>query len=83
MSQVLGNKLTEGNAQVSDLSDPNRPISLADKFSQVYDAEWVDAYEELEKRKIIEVDIIKILADIVKVSQDLKASTITSAASAL
>ena len=68
LSSLAGQKMIEGNADIADLSDPFRPTNLAEKFGQVYDDLWTQAYETLtnnsatEERKIIEF-----LADIVKV----------------
>lgn len=47
-SKLAGESLTMGNANVADLSDPNRPTKLAEQFSELYDNEWTDAFEELE-----------------------------------
>ncbi|XP_048774622.1 uncharacterized protein LOC125679440 isoform X2 [Ostrea edulis] len=49
LSQAAGNKLRENNPAVSDLSDPNRPLKLSEKISELYDNEWTDAMEILEK----------------------------------
>jgi hypothetical protein len=38
--------MTEGNPQVTDLSDPNRPMKLAERFGEMYDACWTDVLEE-------------------------------------
>ena len=47
-SKLAGESLTMGNANVADLSDPNRPTKLAEQFSELYDNEWTDAFEKLE-----------------------------------
>ena len=41
--------MTDGNPAIADLGDPNRPTQLGEKFSELYDNEWTDAMEELEK----------------------------------
>ena len=42
--------MTHGNPHIADLSDQNRPTKLADKWSSIYTDEWVDAYDELNKK---------------------------------
>ncbi|XP_061164927.1 myosin-11-like [Saccostrea echinata] len=67
LSQLAGAKLTEGNPNIADLSDKNRPINLAEKFSELYDNEWTDALEELmDSEKKSEEEGIDILFHIVK-----------------
>ncbi|XP_062620775.1 uncharacterized protein LOC134282395 [Saccostrea cucullata] len=46
ISEIAGAKMTDGNAQITDLSDPNRPIKLAERFGELYDACWTDVLEE-------------------------------------
>ena len=36
------------NPNITDLSDENRPTKLSEKFSELYDNEWTDAFEEAE-----------------------------------
>lgn len=67
LSQLAGAKLTEGNPNIADLSDKNRPTNLAEHFSELYDNEWTDALEELtDSESKSEEEGIKILFDIVK-----------------
>ncbi|XP_021367077.1 uncharacterized protein LOC110459238 isoform X2 [Mizuhopecten yessoensis] len=47
MSSMAGKKLRDNNPEVIDLSDPNRPLKLADKFSELYDNQWTSASEHL------------------------------------
>ncbi|XP_060073304.1 myosin heavy chain, cardiac muscle isoform-like [Ylistrum balloti] len=47
LSKIAGAQLTDNNPAIADLSDPNRPLSLGEKFSELYDNEWTDAMEEL------------------------------------
>ena len=42
-------RLRQGNPDLTDLSDKNRPTKLAEKYSQTYDDEWSYALEELQK----------------------------------
>lgn len=68
LSQLAGAKLTEGNPNIADLSDKNRPTNLAEHVSELYDNEWTDALEELtDTESKSEEEGIKILFDIVKV----------------
>lgn len=49
LSKVAGERMTEGNPFVTDLSDPNRPQKLAEKFNSLYDNSWTDAFESVSK----------------------------------
>lgn len=40
--------LTYNNPNIADLSDEKRPTKLAEAFSELYDNEWTDAFEELD-----------------------------------
>ncbi|KAK3593595.1 hypothetical protein CHS0354_018691 [Potamilus streckersoni] len=46
---MASNKLRDNNPNIADLSDPNRPTKLSEQFSEMYDNEWTDAFDELEK----------------------------------
>ena len=48
MSKVDGTNLTYNNPNIADLSDEKRPTKLAEEFSELYDNEWIDAFEELQ-----------------------------------
>ena len=48
LSEVAGSKLKFNNPGITDLSDDNRPNKLAEKFSELYDNEWTEAFEKLE-----------------------------------
>ncbi|XP_052811945.1 trichohyalin-like isoform X2 [Mya arenaria] len=48
LSKVVGAKLSDDNPNITDLSDENRPTKLAEKYSELYDNEWTDAYEDAE-----------------------------------
>ncbi|XP_056012096.1 uncharacterized protein LOC125681059 isoform X2 [Ostrea edulis] len=66
LSTIAGDKLRVNNPRIADLSDENRPIKLGEKFSELYDNEWTDAYESLEDVGVDEEKIIKELLDILK-----------------
>ncbi|XP_060569583.1 myosin-9-like [Ruditapes philippinarum] len=50
-SKLAGKKLQEQNADIADLSDPNRAMKLSEKFGQLYDDEWTNAFESLTDKK--------------------------------
>ncbi|XP_045206822.2 uncharacterized protein LOC123559065 [Mercenaria mercenaria] len=62
-SALAGSKLTHGNANIADLSDENRPTKLAEKYSELYDNEWTEAFSFLtaEDRRTSE-EACKIIA---------------------
>lgn len=43
----MGQKLTDNNPNIADLSDKNRPTKLAERFTELYDNQWTDAFENL------------------------------------
>lgn len=45
----MGDKLSKQNPDIADLSDENRPTKIAEKFSELYDNQWTDAFEAVEK----------------------------------
>ncbi|XP_060083045.1 uncharacterized protein LOC132562320 [Ylistrum balloti] len=49
LSAIASNKLKEGNPNIADLSDKNRPTKLGELFAALYDNEWSDAMEEINK----------------------------------
>lgn len=42
---MASGRLTDGNPNIADLSDENRPTKLAEMYSELYDNEWTNAYE--------------------------------------
>lgn len=68
LSKVAGAKLTHGNAAITDLSDTDRPTKLAEKFSELYDNAWTDAFEELDNTFHNEEETIKVLLRIFQVN---------------
>ncbi|KAK3593600.1 hypothetical protein CHS0354_018697 [Potamilus streckersoni] len=49
LSSMASNMLRDNNPNIADLSDPNRPTKLSEQFSELYDNEWTDAFDELQK----------------------------------
>lgn len=80
LSSIAGDKLRVNNPGIADLSDENRPNKLGEKFSELYDNEWTEAYESLEDVGVDEEEIIKKLLDILKVSPIERNINVTSGA---
>ncbi|XP_061184927.1 girdin-like [Saccostrea echinata] len=70
LSKVAGAKVTHGNAAITDLSDTNRPTKIAEKFSELYDNQWTDAFEELDNTYNNEEETIQVLLKILKEAYD-------------
>ncbi|CAC5413590.1 unnamed protein product [Mytilus coruscus] len=66
LSKVAGDGMLDGNPFVTDLSDPNRPQRLAEKFNSLYDNSWTDAFEILSDKNKDEKAICKILLDMLE-----------------
>ena len=49
LSAVVAAELTNNNPNIADLSDDNRPTKLSDRFSELYDNEWTEAFIALEE----------------------------------
>ncbi|XP_060574364.1 hyaluronan-mediated motility receptor-like [Ruditapes philippinarum] len=47
----LDDLLKHGNPEISDLSDENRPTNLGQRFKQLYEEEWTDAFEFLTEKR--------------------------------
>ncbi|XP_060582811.1 uncharacterized protein LOC132739173 isoform X2 [Ruditapes philippinarum] len=52
--------------QVDDISDDKRPTKVAERYLDLYDIEWTDAYEEIEKDFKTEEKITQELLRILK-----------------
>ena len=64
----MGAELRAGNPNVADLSDPNRPTKIAEAFKELYDNEWTNAFEEMQKNKNLkEPDMIQNLLAVLQV----------------
>lgn len=68
LSKIAGAKLTHGNAAITDLSDTDRPTKLAEKFSELCDNAWTDAFEEQDNTFHNEEETIKVLLRIFQVN---------------
>lgn len=67
----MGRQLEEGNPQITNLNDPNRPQKIGEMFVSVYDNEWSDAFSFLDNSGLGLRDITDILLGILKVSVNL------------
>ncbi|KAL3878226.1 hypothetical protein ACJMK2_030593 [Sinanodonta woodiana] len=47
LSRLMGQQMSEGNPNITDLSDQNRPSKLGERYSELYDNEWTNAFEVL------------------------------------
>lgn len=67
MSKIAGIQLTKGNSEIADLSDANRPTSLAEKWASLYTDEWSEAYDEL--RKTVKNENYKLEKELCRIAQ--------------
>ncbi|KAL3879242.1 hypothetical protein ACJMK2_031548 [Sinanodonta woodiana] len=57
------------NPNMIDLSDQNNPTKITERFSELYDNQWTNAFLILEKKHLLsETDIISVLLDVLYVS---------------
>ncbi|XP_060582833.1 uveal autoantigen with coiled-coil domains and ankyrin repeats-like [Ruditapes philippinarum] len=66
LSKTMGDRLTDNNPNIADLSDRNRPTKLAEKFAELYDNQWTDAFDVLEKHYQNEEYVIEALLQILQ-----------------
>ncbi|KAL3879567.1 hypothetical protein ACJMK2_031861, partial [Sinanodonta woodiana] len=72
LSEVGAMKLTEGNPNITDLSDQNRPDKIVEQFSELYDNQWTDCYMVLMDRlRKSEQEAVETLLTIVKTVYDI------------
>lgn len=64
LSSFASKQLTTNNPNIADLSDRNRPTKLGEKFEQLYDNEWSEAFEYLKGIPMEEDQILQTLVDI-------------------
>lgn len=66
-SKVAGAKLSDDNSDIADLSDPNRAMKLSERFGQLYDDEWTNAFEALtDQIGMHNKEAIRMLLDFLK-----------------
>ncbi|KAL4230708.1 hypothetical protein ACF0H5_011083 [Mactra antiquata] len=77
-----GTKLTDNKSKMASISNINRPSKLAEKFSQLYESEWSDAFEVVKKlekyRGESDKAIIKVLFDTVTIAYQMALEKATS-----
>lgn len=70
-SSVLSTKTADGIVDISaniDLSDPNRPMKIAEKLSEIFDYEWPKSIEALADFGLEEKECVNILLHFLTVS---------------
>ncbi|CAG2189921.1 unnamed protein product [Mytilus edulis] len=77
LSEMMGSKLRDNNPAIADLNDQNRPMKLAEQFTELYENEWTDAFTDLQDldkegsdEKITDIESIQILLKILKEIND-------------
>ena len=68
VSELAGAKLSAGNPNLVDISDENRPTKLAERYSELYDNAWTDAFGVLIDSGYDDTKAIDILLNFLKVS---------------
>ena len=69
LSALAGDRLRLNNPGIADLSDEYRPNKLAEKFNELYDNEWTEFYEDLERTGNTEKQIIGQLLQLIQVEK--------------
>ncbi|XP_052794167.1 rho-associated protein kinase 1-like [Mya arenaria] len=64
LSKVMEQKRTDNNPNIAELSDINRPTKLSERYSELYDNQWTDAFEVICKQLQDEQSTIKSLIGI-------------------
>ncbi|XP_060608168.1 uncharacterized protein LOC132760246 [Ruditapes philippinarum] len=64
LSAVASAKLTDGNLNIADLCDVNRPTKLAEQYLELYDNEWADAFDVLSKNEVPDEQACRMLLEI-------------------
>lgn len=72
LSEIASTRLRANNPNIADLSDQNRATKLGERISELYDNEWTDAFESIDKElpkksPISSRDIETMLRDLLKV----------------
>ncbi|XP_060582838.1 interaptin-like [Ruditapes philippinarum] len=66
LNQVMVDRLTDNERNITDLSDKNRPTKLAEKCAELYDNQWTDAFKVLETYFANDEAVIEALLHILK-----------------
>ncbi|CAC5382389.1 unnamed protein product [Mytilus coruscus] len=62
----MGSILRDNKPVITVLTEPNRPMRIGDKFSEMYENEWTHAYSVLEDSQFKEIETIGILIKILR-----------------
>ncbi|XP_052811948.1 uncharacterized protein MCAP_0864-like [Mya arenaria] len=73
LNTVVGAQIAADNPHIAELSDESRPTKLAETYSEIYDNEWTDAYEDMENEGLNEGKAIqKLLGILMDVDGDCR-----------
>ena len=67
LGEIASNKLRDNNPALAHQSDHKRPPNIAEKFSELYENEWTELYDELRDQGKSSEQAIGILLKTVKV----------------
>lgn len=70
LSRVMGSKLTDNNPNIADLSDKNRATKIAEKYQELYDNEWTDAFQIVKNILRDEQKVVSTLLEILLQTMD-------------
>ncbi|XP_053382818.1 putative leucine-rich repeat-containing protein DDB_G0290503 isoform X2 [Mercenaria mercenaria] len=59
-------RLADNNPNIADLSDKNRPTKLSERYAELYEDQWTDAFDILEKQFKTEENAVAALLQILK-----------------
>ena len=66
-------EVAAGNPNITDFSDLNRPTTIAEQFSELYDNLWTDVFEKLcQNSKMSDRDAIRTLLQYLEVTYETK-----------
>ncbi|XP_053400602.1 interaptin-like [Mercenaria mercenaria] len=71
--KATGDSLADNNPNITDLSERIRPTKLAERCAELYDNQWTDAFDILDKHFDTEENVIEALLWILQESRDISA----------
>ncbi|KAK3594526.1 hypothetical protein CHS0354_030874, partial [Potamilus streckersoni] len=72
LSAEAAARMTYNNPNITDLSDQNRPTRISERYSELYDNQWTDAFDSLQKsHHLSDTNAIEVLLDVLYVSFDV------------
>ncbi|VDI49526.1 Hypothetical predicted protein, partial [Mytilus galloprovincialis] len=79
LSKVAGMKMKDNNPAIADLSDPNRPEKLSEKFREIYDNAWTNLLDTITEKTGESDDIgVKQIVSALMMMYDTCKNTITN-----